>query len=125
MSIFAVLMRFEKMKYTGVCILSLLLLLPATAPAQDVVVDYNKPREYIVGGVSVEGCHYFSEQQIKPTEEVKPTTAPTEAADGTGYDDGYSGYDSYNYDGYGDYGVYQDDYSWYADDGGYVDYGVY
>ena len=57
-------MRFEKMKYTGVCILSLLLLLPATAPAQDVVVDYNKPREYIVGGVSVEGCHYFSEQQI-------------------------------------------------------------
>lgn len=68
---------------------------------------------------------YFNEQQIKPTEAVKPTTAPTEAADGTGYDDGYSGYDSYNYDGYGDYGVYQDDYSWYADDGGYVDYGVY
>ena len=30
----------------------------------DVVVDYNKPQKYIVGGVSVEGNNYFSPDQI-------------------------------------------------------------
>ncbi len=72
---------------------------------------------------------YFNEQQIKPTEAVKPTTAPTEAVDNGGNTGDYSGYDDsynyYDYGNYGDYGVYQDDYSWYAADGGYVDYGVY
>lgn len=66
---------------------------------------------------------YFNEQQIKPTEAVKPTVAPTEAAADASNDGGYSEYDGYNYDVYGDYGVYQDDYSWYAGNDYYVDYG--
>ena len=30
----------------------------------DVVVDYNRPKKYIVGGVGVEGNTYFSSEQI-------------------------------------------------------------
>lgn len=30
----------------------------------DIVIDYNNPRKYIVGGVSVEGNHYFGPDQI-------------------------------------------------------------
>lgn len=47
---------------------ALALLLPFAGWAQqkggDVVVDYNNPKKYIVGGVSVEGNSYFSPQQI-------------------------------------------------------------
>ena len=47
---------------------ALALLLPCAGWAQqkggDVVVDYNNPKKYIVGGVSVEGNSYFSPQQI-------------------------------------------------------------
>jgi len=32
--------------------------------AQSVEVDYNRPKKYYVGGVHVDGNHYFSEQQI-------------------------------------------------------------
>ena len=43
-----------------------LALMPVVAFAQDedVVVDYNRPATYKVGGVTVEGNTYFSEQQI-------------------------------------------------------------
>ena len=43
-----------------------LLLLPFFGWAQSsgVTVDYNNPKKYIVGGVGVEGNHYFSEAQI-------------------------------------------------------------
>lgn len=41
-----------------------LLLLPLSGWAQDVVVDYNNPKKYIVGGVSVEGNNHFSPEQI-------------------------------------------------------------
>ncbi len=37
-------------------------------PAQDgedgIVVDYNNPKKYKVGGVTVEGNNYFSDRQI-------------------------------------------------------------
>lgn len=36
----------------------------AVMAAQGVTVDYNNPKKYIVGGVSVDGNHYFSEEQI-------------------------------------------------------------
>ena len=48
--------------------LMLLMLLPVAAnaqqPAKGVEVDYNNPRKYIVGGVSVEGNNYFAPEQI-------------------------------------------------------------
>jgi len=40
------------------------LALSAVAFAQGVVVDYNNPKKYIIGKVSVEGNNYYSEQQI-------------------------------------------------------------
>ena len=56
-------MRVSKMIFAA-----LALLLPFAGWAQqkggDVVVDYNNPKKYIVGGVSVEGNSYFSPQQI-------------------------------------------------------------
>ena len=46
----------------------MLLLFPCVGRAQqaskDVAVDYNNPKKYIVGGVKVEGNHYFSPEQI-------------------------------------------------------------
>lgn len=44
----------------------ILCLAPALAEAQtsDVEVDYNRPKKYIVGGISVEGNTYYSDQQI-------------------------------------------------------------
>ena len=44
--------------------MALLLLFPLAGLAQDVVVDYNNPKKYIVGGVSVEGNNHFSPEQI-------------------------------------------------------------
>ena len=38
--------------------------LAAFAQESGVEVDYNNPRKYLVGGVSVEGNNYFSESQI-------------------------------------------------------------
>ena len=47
---------------------ALALLLPFAGWAQqkggDVVVDYNNPKKYIVGGARVEGTNYFSSEQI-------------------------------------------------------------
>ncbi len=47
-------------------ILCLLLLVFMAIPsvAQEVEIDYNNPKKYIVGGVKVEGNHYFSPDQI-------------------------------------------------------------
>ena len=47
-------------------LLALVLTLPAWAQqaGKDVVVDYNNPKKYIVGGVKVEGNSYFSPEQI-------------------------------------------------------------
>ena len=56
------------MRISRIVSVSLLLLMSLSAWAQqsgeDIVVDYNKPRKYIVGGVSVEGNNYFSSDQI-------------------------------------------------------------
>ena len=46
-----------------VCLL--LLLMPIVSKAQSgIVVDYNNPKKYIVGGVGVEGNNYFAPEQI-------------------------------------------------------------
>ena len=56
-------MKFRQLIFTA------LLLVPALTSwaqqaGQDVVVDYNNPKKYVVGGVRVEGNHYFSPEQI-------------------------------------------------------------
>ena len=58
-------MKKELMKMYRIALL-LLAFLPLTAHAQDdgFVTDYNNPKKFIVGGVSVEGNNYFSSQQI-------------------------------------------------------------
>ena len=40
--------------------------LPLAAQQEDngVIVDYNSPKKYIVGGVTVEGNNYFGPDQI-------------------------------------------------------------
>lgn len=60
-------MNTQLMKLIKILPLIFVLLFPFTARAQegtDFVVDYNNPRKYYIGGVSVEGNHYFSESQI-------------------------------------------------------------
>ncbi len=42
----------------------LLISLAGWSQGDGVTVDYNNPKKYIVGGVGVEGNHYFSESQI-------------------------------------------------------------
>ena len=48
--------------------LSLFMMLPLMGLAQEskggVEVDYNNPKKYIIGGVTVEGNHHFSQEQI-------------------------------------------------------------
>ena len=47
-------------------LLSLVMTLPlwAQKAGGDVVVDYNNPKKYIVGGVTVDGCSYFSPEHV-------------------------------------------------------------
>ena len=56
------------MKIRQIVSFTLFLMLSLTMRAQqsgnDIVVDYNKPQKYIVGGVRVEGNSYFSPDQI-------------------------------------------------------------
>ena len=56
------------MRYSRIAtlLLALVLTLPSWAQqaGKDVVVDYNNPKKYVVGGVKVEGCSYFSPEQI-------------------------------------------------------------
>ena len=55
-------------RFCRIFILTLLLVLSCPAWAQqagsDVVVDYNNPKKYIVGGVRLEGNQYLSSEQI-------------------------------------------------------------
>lgn len=55
------------MKPTKILNLLILMLLPFAAKAQsqeDIVIDYNNPKSYIVAGVGVEGNTYFRPEQI-------------------------------------------------------------
>ena len=52
-------MRVRKM-----ILLMLLVLAAGSAKAQEVEIDYNNPKKYVVGGVAVEGNNYFSPEQI-------------------------------------------------------------
>ena len=56
-------MRYSRL---ATLILALVVTLPLWAQkiGGDVVVDYNNPKKYIVGGVTVEGCSYYSPEQI-------------------------------------------------------------
>ena len=56
-------MRYNRL---ATLLLSLVLTLPAWAQqtGKDVVVDYNNPKKFVVGGVTVDGCSYFSPEQI-------------------------------------------------------------
>ena len=45
-------------------ILMLLVLAAVPAMAQEVEIDYNNPKKYVIGGVKVEGNNYFSPEQI-------------------------------------------------------------
>ena len=56
-------MKVFRMAFT---MLALALSLPSVAQTKgdDVVVDYNNPKKYIVGGVRVEGNSYYSSEQI-------------------------------------------------------------
>ena len=59
-------MKYQLMQNFKMAVAALLLLLPCVARAQqaDVTVDYNNPRKYVVGGVSVSGNNYFGSSQI-------------------------------------------------------------
>ena len=51
--------------YIIIVLAALMLVQPrALAQSRDVEIDYSSPQKYYVGGVSVEGNHYFSDQQI-------------------------------------------------------------
>ena len=56
------------MKINRIVSFAVLLMVTVSAWAQqvgsDIVVDYNKPQKYVVGGVKVEGNNYFSPDQI-------------------------------------------------------------
>ena len=52
------------MKVKQIVLLLLLTLMAVPAMAQEVEIDYNNPKKYVVGGVKVEGNHYFSPEQI-------------------------------------------------------------
>ena len=57
------------MKVRHIVLNLLFLMLSLSALAQSgnkgIVVDYNKPKKYIVGGVKVEGTNYFAPEQIR------------------------------------------------------------
>ena len=59
-----------------ICCLALLLLGVWTARAQEslsnIEVDYNHPRKYVVGGVSIDGNKYFNEHQILQLTGMQP-----------------------------------------------------
>ena len=69
------------MKVRQIVLLLLLTLMAVPAMAQEVEIDYNNPKKYIVGGVKVEGNHYFSPEQIIQLSGLQPgieVTAPGE-----------------------------------------------
>ena len=55
------------MRYIRIASLLLMLLAPFVAKGQErenIVVDYNNPRQYVVAGITVDGNTYYSDQQI-------------------------------------------------------------
>ena len=69
------------MKVRQIVLLLLLTLMAVPAMAQEVEIDYNNPKKYTVGGVRVEGNHYFSPEQIIQISGLQPgleVTAPGE-----------------------------------------------
>ena len=52
------------MRVKKIILLVLLAFVTGTVMAQEVDIDYNNPKKYVVGGVSVEGNNYFSPEQI-------------------------------------------------------------
>ena len=56
-------MKISRILYV---VLLVLLTLPSRAQhsGEDIIVDYNKPQKYIVGGIKVKGNSYFSQDQI-------------------------------------------------------------
>ena len=66
-------------------LLALTLPLRAQQSGEDIVVDYNNPKKYIVGGVKVEGTKYFSQDQILQIAALQKgmeVTVPSEAMSG-------------------------------------------
>ena len=73
------------MKISRIVSLAVLFMMTVSAWAQqvgsDIVVDYNKPQKYIVGGIKVEGNNYFSPDQILQITGIQPgmeVTVPSE-----------------------------------------------
>ena len=73
------------MKINRIVSLAVLFLMTVSAWAQqagsDIVVDYNKPQKYVVGGIKVEGNNYFSPDQILQITGIQPgmeVTVPSE-----------------------------------------------
>ena len=63
------------MKFRRILTVAALSLMSLAAFAQeesDVVVDYGRPQKYIVGGVTVEGNTYFSQEQIVNQTGIQP-----------------------------------------------------
>ncbi|MBO8454613.1 MAG: hypothetical protein IAC07_07830, partial [Bacteroidetes bacterium] len=54
------------LRRTVLLVIMAVLSVPATAQLRqdEITVDYNSPKKYVIGGVSVEGNHYFSPDQI-------------------------------------------------------------
>ena len=72
-----------KVRHIVFNLLLLLLTVPALAQKADngIVVDYNKPKKYIVGGVKIEGTNYFAPEQIRQItglQEGMEITVPSE-----------------------------------------------
>ena len=57
-------MRLCRMILLAACMLAAVASANAQQRDSEVTVDYNNPRKYIVGGVSVEGNNYLNSEQI-------------------------------------------------------------
>ncbi len=71
------------MKSIRTLVFCILMMLPIVSVAQNAYeVDYNRPQTFYLGGVTVEGNHYFNEQQIvqlSGLQEGSEVTIPSEA----------------------------------------------
>ena len=57
-------MNIHSMRIIRILAVAMTLCVGSRAMAQSVEIDYNHPVKYYVGGVSVEGTHYFGQDQI-------------------------------------------------------------
>ena len=72
-----------KVRHIVFTLIFMLLTLPVLAQnvGKGVVVDYNNPKKYIIGGVKIEGTNYFAPEQIRQITgliEVMEITVPSE-----------------------------------------------